>query len=122
MPDGVTFGRKVTPPLAFEGITIGLSFFSNLCNHGRMTNKATTTERIAERREGEIRANAEQLAHALTRTLSQSVFQGRCKCGLMLTERDRGPKGKHYSCPRCGWIGKPLTATAAEPSSDTSDQ
>jgi hypothetical protein len=72
--------------------------------------KATTTQRIADRHEKERKDNAAQFAEALTRTLSQAVFRGSCKCGLMLTERDKGAKKGHYSCPRCGWTGEPRAA------------
>jgi hypothetical protein len=73
------------------------------------------TEKMAERRDKEIAYNAEQLAHALTKTLSRAPFQGKCKCGLMLTERDK-VSGKHsYSCPRCGWTGVPKVEDPAAP-------
>jgi hypothetical protein len=75
-----------------------------------MTQKTKMTQKMAERRDKEITYNAEQLAHALTKTLSRAPFQGKCKCGLMLTERDRVPGKNSHSCPRCGWTGEPVVA------------
>lgn len=74
-----------------------------------MTQSTKMTKEMAARRKKEITYNAEQLAHALTKTLSRSPFQGKCKCGLMLTERDRGPGKKNYTCPRCGRSGELTT-------------
>lgn len=78
-----------------------------------MSNKLTSAERMAERRDKETKYNAGQYALALTRTLSEALFRGRCKCGLMLTERDKAPGSSGHCCPRCGWTGEPLTASAA---------
>ena len=61
---------------------------------------------MADRREKEIAYNAEQLEQALAKTLSRSSFHGKCKCGLMLTDRDKVPgKAAVYACPRCGRHG-----------------
>ena len=79
-----------------------------------MTNKLTSAEKMSERRDKERQYNAGQYALALTRSLTQAVFRGKCKCGLMLTERDKvkGSSGRH-SCPRCGWTGELLAAAVA---------
>ena len=71
-----------------------------------MAKTRTMTKKMADRRDKEISYNAEQLAHALTKTLSRAVFQGVCKCGLMLTERDKVAGKKAYACPRCGRSGE----------------
>jgi hypothetical protein len=75
-----------------------------------MNKKLTTAQKMAERHEKERKDNAVQFALALTRTLSQAVFRGKCKCGLMLTERDKAAGSNRHSCPRCGWTGVPLVA------------
>jgi len=64
------------------------------------------------RREAEIKAGRESLAHALTKTLVLLPHKGNCKCGMMLTEQDRIPKAKTYCCPRCGKSG-PLASVVA---------
>ena len=75
-----------------------------------MTDKPTAAERVSERREIEKKANAAEFAVALTRTLSLGVFKGRCKCGLMLSEKDKIADSDRYSCPRCNRKGE-LAAT-----------
>ena len=77
-----------------------------------MTEQSTTAQRATERRDNEKKANAAQLAVALTRTLSLGVFRGKCKCGLMLSERDKDADSARYSCPRCNRKGERLTAVA----------
>jgi hypothetical protein len=77
-----------------------------------MTKKLTTAQKMAERHDKEKKDNAAQFALALTKTLSQALFRGKCKCGLMLSERDKAPGSSHHSCPRCGWTGTPLVAVA----------
>ena len=71
-----------------------------------MTEKPTAAEKATERRDNEKKYNAVQLAVALTRTLSLGVFRGKCKCGLMLTERDKAIGSDRHACPRCGWKGE----------------
>ena len=77
-----------------------------------MTEKLTTAQKASERRDNEKKDNAAQLAVALTRTLSLGVFQGKCKCGLMLTERDNAKGTNRHACPRCGWKGELLAVVA----------
>lgn len=60
------------------------------------------TEKMARRRDKIIADNAAQLALALTGTLTQAPFQGHCRCGLMLTARDKAPGNTYHVCPRCG--------------------
>jgi len=69
-------------------------------------------ETMLRRREAEVKAGQESLAHALTKTLVLLPHKGNCKCGMMLTEKDRNPKTETYHCPRCGNSG-PLTLVAA---------
>jgi hypothetical protein len=57
------------------------------------------------RREAEVKAGQESLAHALTKTLVLLPHKGNCKCGMMLTEQDRSTKTETYLCPRCGKSG-----------------
>ena len=71
-----------------------------------MSKKPTSADRMAERRDKETKYNAGQYALALTRSLTQSVFRGKCKCGLMLTERDKAKGSDLHTCPRCGWTGE----------------
>jgi len=73
-----------------------------------MTEKMTTAQKMTERRDNEKKDNAAQFALALTKTLSLGVFRGKCKCGLMLTERDKAAGSDRHSCPRCGWKGELL--------------
>ena len=77
-----------------------------------MTEQSTTAQRATERRDNEKKANAAQLAVALTRTLSLGVFRGKCKCGLMLSESDKAADSDRYACPRCNRKGELLTAVA----------
>jgi len=71
-----------------------------------MAEPTKMAQKMAERRDKEIMYNAEQLAHAFTKSLSQAHFQGKCKCGLMLMATDR-TKGKNsFCCPRCGRTGE----------------
>ena len=77
-----------------------------------MTEKPTAAEKATERRDNEKKDNAAQLAVALTRTLSMGVFRGKCKCGLMLSEKDKAAESDRYSCPRCGRKAELLTAVA----------
>ena len=69
-------------------------------------------EATLRRREAEIKAGQESLAHALTKTLVLLPHKGNCKCGMMLTEQDRIPNAETYLCPRCGKSG-PLALGAA---------
>ena len=69
-------------------------------------------EATLRRREAEIKAGQESLAHALTKTLVLLPHKGNCRCGMMLTEQDRNPKTETYLCPRCGKSG-PLVPVAA---------
>ena len=57
------------------------------------------------RRDAEVKAGQESLAHALTKTLVLLPHKGNCKCGMMLTEQDRSTKTETYLCPRCGKSG-----------------
>ena len=77
-----------------------------------MTEKLTTAQKITERRDNEKKANATQFALALTRSLSLGVFRGKCKCGLMLSERDKAADSDRYACPRCNRKGELLVAEA----------
>ena len=72
------------------------------------------SEIILRRREAEVKAGQESLAHALTKTLVLLPHRGNCKCGMMLTGQDRNPKTKTYRCPRCG-KSDTLTSLAAVP-------
>ena len=71
-------------------------------------------EATLRRREAEIKAGQESLAHALTKTLVLLPHKGNCKCGMMLTGQDRNPKTETYRCPRCGKSG-PLAPVTAVP-------
>ena len=71
---------------------------------------ATMKNAMIQRREKTIQAGKEELALALARTLVMRPYQGKCKCGLMLTERDKNRGKSTYTCPRCGRTG-PLAAT-----------
>ena len=71
-------------------------------------------EATLRRREAEVKAGQESLAHALTKTLVLLPHKGNCKCGMMLTEQDRHPKTETYLCPRCGKSG-PLASVATIP-------
>ena len=84
-----------------------------MCDTLRMTEKLTTAQKMTERRDNEKKDNAAQYALALTRTLSQAGFRGKCKCGLMLTERDKAAGSNRHSCPRCGWTGELLSTVEA---------
>jgi len=66
------------------------------------------------RREIEIKTGKEALASALAKTLVLLPLKGNCKCGMMLTERDKNAKAETYRCPRCGKSG-PLAPVAATP-------
>jgi predicted SprT family Zn-dependent metalloprotease len=70
------------------------------------------SEIILRRREAEVKAGQDALAHALTKTLVLLPHKGNCKCGMMLTEQDRNKNTETYRCPRCGKSG-PLTLLAA---------
>ena len=72
-------------------------------------------EAILRRREAEIKTGQEALAHALTKSLVLLRFKGNCKCGMMLTNQDKNPKGNSYLCPHCGKSGTPLLAVTASP-------
>ncbi len=78
-----------------------------------MTEKLTTAQKASERRDIEKKDNAAQLAVALTRTLSLGVFRGRCKCGLMLSEKDKATDSDRFSCPRCGRKAELLAVAVA---------
>ncbi len=54
------------------------------------------------RRKAEIRIGKEAFASALEKTLVILRYVGNCKCGLMLTSRDRSRKTNTYVCPQCG--------------------
>ena len=77
-----------------------------------MSEKRTTAQKMSERLANEKKDNALQFARALTRTLSQAVFKGKCKCGMMLTERDKAAGSSRHTCPRCGWRGELLRVEA----------
>lgn len=69
--------------------------------------------KMQQRREDAIKAGAAELAHALEKSLVIRRFEGTCKCGLMLTDRDRDPKKKTvYNCPHCGRAGAPVVVSA----------
>jgi hypothetical protein len=55
-----------------------------------------------------------ELANALRRGLRLLHYQGKCKCGLMLTERDRSQNKQTYRCPHCGASGRWLVLPAVE--------
>ena len=59
-------------------------------------------EAILRRREAEIKTGQEAFARALTRSLVILRYKGKCKCGLMLTEKDKSPNAETYHCPHCG--------------------
>ena len=101
------------PPRVTEGIPIDLGSSTRLWDNTDMIKKLTSAEKLSERRDKEKQYNAGQFALALTRSLSQSVFRGKCKCGLMLTERDKAKGSDRHSCPRCGWTGELLAAAVA---------
>jgi hypothetical protein len=73
---------------------------------------ATMTNAMIQRREKTIQAGKEELAMALARTLVLLPYQGKCKCGLMLTERDKNRGKSTYTCPRCGKTGPLVQAVA----------
>ena len=105
------YGRAVNgKATVIRGSPISLRSRPHICEYRNMTNKITTAQRMAERRAKEMKYNAVQFALALTKTLSQAAYQGICKCGLMLTERDKDSGKSHHSCPRCGWTGQPRAA------------
>jgi hypothetical protein len=68
-------------------------------------------EACLHRREAEIKLGQEALASALAKSLVLLRYKGNCKCGLMLTERDKNPKTNTYRCPQCGKSG-PLAIVA----------
>ena len=73
-----------------------------------MTSKQTQIQRQAQ----ELERGKAELAAELKRGLLLLRYLGRCKCGLMLTGRDRHQKKKQtYSCPHCGASG-PLAEVA----------
>ena len=37
-------------------------------------------------------------------------YRGRCKCGMMLTDRDKNRGSNTYACPKCGKNGKLITS------------
>ena len=59
-----------------------------------------------QRQAVEIIKGKEALAAELAKTLVMRPHKGNCRCGLMLTERDRNPKSGNYLCPRCGKSGR----------------
>ena len=75
--------------------------------------KQSSSKKMQQRREKAAKAGAADLAHALEKSLVILRYSGKCKCGLMLTERDRDPKKKTaYLCPHCGRSGALIEATA----------
>ena len=62
-------------------------------------------EYLLRRREQAEKLGAEELARALERTLVLLRYKGKCRCGLMLTERDQNSSAETYSCPHCGRSG-----------------
>lgn len=72
-------------------------------------------EAILRRREAEIKTGQEALAHALTKSLVLLRYKGNCKCGMMLTNQDKKPKGESYLCPHCGKSGPLASVTPPSP-------
>jgi len=70
---------------------------------------------ILRRREAEIKTGKEALAHALTKSLVLLRYKGDCKCGMMLTDRDKKPNAETYLCPHCGKSGPLASKPAAIP-------
>ena len=68
-----------------------------------------TQQASLRRQAAEIEKGKELLATEWERSLVLLRHEGKCGCGLMLTDRDRDPKGATYHCPRCGKSG-PLAA------------
>ena len=67
------------------------------------------------RREAEIKTGQEALASALAKSLVLLRYKGNCRCGLMLTERDKNPNAETYRCPHCGKSGPLAPVAAAAP-------
>ena len=81
-------------------------FLYSLARGGGMTSKQSQLRRAVEAAKRE----KEEFAGELKRGLLLLHYVGQCKCGLMLTERDRNQRTKKtYSCPHCGVSG-PLVA------------
>jgi predicted SprT family Zn-dependent metalloprotease len=66
-----------------------------------MTSKQIQLDRIAR----ETQRMKDEFAGEIKRGLLLLRYLGRCKCGLMLTERDRKQGKKTYRCPHCGASG-----------------
>ena len=65
----------------------------------------------ADRQARQAKRAKEEFAGELKRGLLLLPSLGHCKCGLMLTERDRSSKKNTYNCPHCGASG-PLVGVA----------
>jgi len=72
-----------------------------------MTSKQTQVQRQAQ----EVERGKAELAAELKRGLLLLRYLGHCKCGLMLTGRDRNQKKNTFKCPHCGTSG-PLAEVA----------
>ena len=66
-----------------------------------MTSKQIQLHRDAQK----AKQAKDEFASELKRGLLLLRYLGQCKCGLMLTERDRNQKKTTYSCPHCGASG-----------------
>ncbi len=78
----------------------------------RVAEARTTTESASNGRNIQWQQQAREIerskaifANELKRGLRILRYAGQCKCGLMLTRRDRNRKGT-YTCPHCGASGR----------------
>ena len=69
----------------------------------------TTTELQLRREDAAAMAEKKAFARELAGGLQLLRFHGKCKCGLMLTNRDQNEQTEcgetTYSCPHCGRSG-----------------
>lgn len=76
----------------------------------------TNQETILRRREADLKQGMKELARELAQTLVLLPHKGNCKCGMMLTEKDKKPNLENYCCPRCGESGSPMLLDQSVPS------
>ncbi len=64
------------------------------------------TESLLLRVERVTKAEKESFTRQLAAGLLLLRYKGKCKCGLMLTERDQNRDKATYTCPHCGRAGQ----------------
>jgi len=73
-----------------------------------MTTQGSTRQSIMlERSAAALQKSEEEVAQAVSRgSLVMLHYGGKCKCGMMLTEKDRDKNKKTSTCPSCGRSAK----------------